>query len=104
MERVAFRRGATRTDTQPPQAPIERRDVLQPADRVFREAPRHGRLYKRGLGRAVHFGLMGYGLRASISSARTRTAEYETAKKSNARDPAMSLQVDLDRRGIAYLI
>jgi hypothetical protein len=47
---------------------------------------------------------MGYGLRASISSARTRTTEYETAKKSNARDPAMSLQVDLDRRGIAYLI
>jgi hypothetical protein len=30
--------------------------------------------------------------------------EYETAKKSNARDPAMSLQVDLDRRGIAKLI
>jgi hypothetical protein len=45
-------------DTQPPQAPIERRDVLQPADRVFREAQRTDMdVFTNGLGRAVHFGL-----------------------------------------------
>jgi hypothetical protein len=102
MERVAFRRG------DPPghpatQAPTERRDVLLPADRVFRDALRTDMdvftiaAWAVGLNRGVWLASL------NLLSSEALT-EYETAKKSNARDPAMSLQVDLDRRGIAKLI
>jgi hypothetical protein len=94
---------ATRPDIPPPKPPLNGGNVLLPADRVFRDALRTDMdvftiaAWAVGLNRGVWLASL------NLLSSEALT-EYETAKKSNARDPAMSLQVDLDRRGIAKLI